>query len=302
MKVFAGKLTLGSATNPRLPFDRTVEMIIIGRSFPWKISAVPTVTSSRFKRRNFWQILWRCLRYGVTTPMSLCVIRRNPFSRDFGGSSWIIMATISLISWSLNQLCSRDRSQVPCIDLKMSGNFLFGRNFEFIYQFMSAKRINYVDLIANFNFFGNFSWNNGNTFFGARLQCIFIEELIWYTQNFRMWSIVFDQLRDVKSVVLSIFALKQIRITKSLHPRCIKTHLTCNIRPCHGIQLLWITGQHNFRVDFPHWCAQALRNGWKKRFMKENSTTRNVAFYSILPAIGIKLIVSCALAHSSMKT
>lgn len=102
------KHTFSSSTNPSLPSVRTVVMIMTGFSFPWNTSAVPTVTSSKLRYLSLCVNRKRCLRYGVTTPMSDCVICLKPNSFDFGGNNCFRTFITSSISLLLKQLPSID--------------------------------------------------------------------------------------------------------------------------------------------------------------------------------------------------
>lgn len=148
-------LTFESCTNPSDPFERTVEMMITGLSFPWKVSAVPTRTSLKWNRHNCRAIRRRCLRYGVTIPISVWVIYFKPNSTDSGGSNILTVRITSSISSSLYQLSSNDRWQSPSTDLKIIGNE---------YQLTSSENRNESGLV-----FSNFS--NELRKMRLRVQC-----------------------------------------------------------------------------------------------------------------------------------
>ena len=68
----AAKAAMGEH-DENITFERTVEMMITRRSWPWKSSVLPTLTSPKsapFSRRCNLSI---CLLYGVITPISCCV-------------------------------------------------------------------------------------------------------------------------------------------------------------------------------------------------------------------------------------
>lgn len=68
------ELTRGSLTKPSSPAERTVDKIITGFSFPWKISAVPTVISLMPSLWHIRAMVLHCNLYGDTTPISDCFV------------------------------------------------------------------------------------------------------------------------------------------------------------------------------------------------------------------------------------
>lgn len=66
------KLTFPSPTKPILSPVRTVDTTITFRSWPWKVSADPTVIPLYFFAISLSRMLLHCSLYGLTMPISAC--------------------------------------------------------------------------------------------------------------------------------------------------------------------------------------------------------------------------------------